>query len=122
MELVICGDEANNLNCNLIVEAANGPIDLDADKILQEKNILVIPDILANSGGVVVSYYEWLQNKRCEYKEKREILDMLHERMTKTYDDVWVNSKKNNISMRMSAYQLSLQYLEKVYKLRGEDF
>ena len=122
LELVICGDEANNLNCNLIVEAANGPIDLAADKILQEKNILVIPDILANSGGVVVSYYEWLQNKRCDYKEKREILDMLNDRMNKTYDEVYINSKKNNISMRMSAYQLSLQHLEKVYKLRGEEF
>ena len=122
LELVICGNEANNLNCSLIVEAANGPIDLDADKILKEKNILVIPDILANSGGVIVSYYEWLQNKRCEYKEKREILDMLHDRMTKTYEEVYLNSKKNNLTMRMSAYQLSLRHLEKVYKLRGEEF
>ena len=60
-ELVICGDQGNKLNCKLIVEAANGPIDLEAEKIILEKNIEIIPDILANSGGVIVSYYEWLQ-------------------------------------------------------------
>ena len=66
-ELVICGNEGNKLNCKLIVEAANGPIDLEAEKLILEKNIEIIPDILANSGGVIVSYYEWLQNKSSEY-------------------------------------------------------
>ena len=73
-ELVICGEEANNINCSLIVEAANGPVDLEAENILIKNNIEVIPDIVANSGGVVVSYYEWLQNKRSEYWDEQMVL------------------------------------------------
>ena len=122
LELVICGKQAENINCGVIVEAANGPIDLEADKILESRNIPVIPDILANSGGVIVSYYEWLQNKRCEYIEKRTILDMLSDRMNKTFDEVILFSKKNNLSLRMASYVLSLKYLEKVYTLRGSEF
>lgn len=122
LELVLCGEEANSVNCKLIVEAANGPLDIEADDILQKRNITVIPDILANSGGVIVSYYEWLQNKRCEYKEKREILDLLSERMNKTYDEISKYSKQNNLSLRTSSYVVALKYLEKVYKLRGNEY
>ena len=66
MELQIKEKEAVNANCKLIVEAANGPVDNIADLVLKDKDITVIPDILANSGGVVVSYFEWLQNKTNE--------------------------------------------------------
>ena len=122
LELVICAEEANNVNCKLIVEAANGPLDLEADDILEKRNITVIPDILANSGGVIVSYYEWLQNKRCEYKEKREILDLLSDKMNKTYEEISKYSKKHNLNLRISSYVIALKYLEKVYELRGNDF
>ena len=122
LELVICGEQANNINCKVIIEAANGPIDIEADKIFEEKNITVIPDILANSGGVVVSYYEWLQNKKCEYKDKKTILSMLYDRMNQTYDEVYKYSKNNNISMRIASYILSLKHLENVYKLRGSEY
>ena len=119
LELVITGTEAESLECKLIVEAANGPIDVDSDIICEKKGITIIPDILANSGGVVVSYYEWLQNKRCEYSEKKFILANLKKKMTKTFNEVYNFSKKNNISLRNSAYIISLKYLEKVYELRG---
>ena len=84
-ELVICGHDAHNINCKLVVEAANGPIDMEAEEIILNKNIDIIPDILANSGGVTVSYFEWLQNKRCESWEEEETLNMLSKRMKKNY-------------------------------------
>ena len=118
-ELVILKDRAENLNCDLIVEAANGPLDLEADEICKNSNIEIIPDILANSGGVIVSYYEWLQNKRCEYHEKEIILEMLEKRMSNTFESVYDLSKRKNISMRMASYILSLEHLNKVYKLKG---
>ena len=77
-----------NLNCSLIVEAANGPIDIEAETILKNKDIDIIPDILANSGGVVVSYFEWLQNRRCEYWSEEEVLRKLTSKMKETFDKI----------------------------------
>jgi len=122
LELVICGDVAKDLNCKVIVEAANGPLDLEADKILKDRSIDVIPDILANSGGVVVSYYEWLQNKRCEYWTRNEVLQKLENKMIDTYKKVNNYANKNKISMRESAYILSLKNIEKVYLKKGFSF
>ena len=119
LELVICGDEAKDLNCKMIVEAANGPIDQSADEVLKEKNIQVIPDILANSGGVVVSYYEWLQNRRCEYWSKEQVLSKLEKKMIETYKKVSDYSSKNNVSLRYASYILSLKNIEKVYLKKG---
>ena len=121
LELVICGDEAQNLNCKVVVEAANGPLDIEADKILAERNINVIPDILANSGGVVVSYYEWLQNKRCESWKKDDVLKRLDDRMTATYNRVCSYSKKQKISMRIASYVLALKNIESIYLKKGFD-
>ena len=111
-ELVICGDMADKMNCKVIVEAANGPVDMEAECILQEKGIELIPDILANSGGVVVSYYEWLQNKRCEYWQEEETLKKLSNRMERIYNKVINKSKTEGISMRAACYVLAI---EKIY-------
>merc|ERR1711916_340911 len=73
LELQIDKIIAEEINCDLIIEAANGPIDNEAEDILEAKGIPIIPDILANSGGVLVSYYEWLQNKRDEYWEEKDV-------------------------------------------------
>ena len=83
LELQISGEEANKLNCKVVVEAANGPVDLIGEKVIAERGIDLIPDILANSGGVVVSYYEWLQNKRSETWEKDEVRAKMEARMKK---------------------------------------
>ena len=115
-ELVICGDQANNINCSLIVEAANGPIDLDAEKILIEKNIDLIPDIVANSGGVVVSYYEWLQNKRSEYWDEQTVLNKLKNKMNETFNNIYNIHIKNNINLRMACYNIALNNIEQVIK------
>lgn len=111
-ELVIHSQNANTIDCDLIVEAANGPIDNEGEEILNERKIPIIPDIYANSGGVVVSYYEWLQNKRCEYWSREIVLSKLSERMENIFNKIIDISTKEKITMRMASYVLSLQQLQ----------
>lgn len=113
-ELVICGDMGNNLNCSLIVEAANGPIDLEAENNILSKNIEVIPDILANSGGVVVSYFEWLQNKRSEYWKENDVLERLKDKMKDTFDNAYSKHLTDNVSLRTACYKLAINNIEQI--------
>lgn len=113
-ELVICGNKGDNLNCSLIVEAANGPIDLDAENKILSKNIEVIPDILANSGGVVVSYFEWLQNKRSEYWKENDVLERLKDKMKDTFNNVYNKHLSDNISLRTACYKLAINNIEQI--------
>jgi len=115
-ELVICGDQGNDLNCSLVVEAANGPIDLEAEKNIINKKIDLIPDIIANSGGVVVSYYEWLQNKRCEYWDENYVLNRLSELMNNTFNKVYKKHIDNNISMRTACYVIATNRLQEIIR------
>ena len=110
-ELVIEKTEAENMNCKLVVEAANGPIDMNAERILLDKGIEIIPDIFANSGGVVVSYYEWLQNKRSEYWDKPKVLTKLSERMKTIFYKIIKTMREYNTTMRMACYILALNRL-----------
>ena len=119
LELQILEKEANNIDCKLIVEAANGPINNIADNILKNKNIDVIPDILANSGGVLVSYFEWIQNKTNEYLDEDEINLKLEKKMKKTFNDVFNISKQYNCTLREASYIKSMQKLENTYLSRG---
>ncbi|SVA81866.1 uncharacterized protein METZ01_LOCUS134720 [marine metagenome] len=119
LELQICGDFAKNLKCKLIIEGANGPIDMEADEILSEKNIAVIPDVLANSGGVIVSYYEWLQNRRQEYWDLYEVRSKLDKHMTKTFKKVFkLNQSNEELNLRISSYIISLENLYNSYQVR----
>jgi glutamate dehydrogenase/leucine dehydrogenase len=116
-ELVICGGEAHNMNCKVVVEAANGPVDIEAEEILLNKGIHIIPDILANSGGVTVSYFEWLQNKRSEYWEESETLDKLSKRMEKIYTKVSNKMKElNTNNMRSASYVLAVSKIHESIK------
>ena len=119
LELQICGEEANSINTDIILEAANGPIDEDAENILENKGITIIPDILANSGGVTVSYYEWVQNKKDESWEKDFIYEKFKNKMEDTYKKISLYSKKKNCSLRYGCYAYALEKLDKVYKHRG---
>lgn len=121
LELQINETEANNINANvkLIVEAANGPLNSKADEIFKKRNIDVIPDVLANSGGVIVSYYEWVQNLNLLYWSYDKVVYQLEEKMRNTFDEVYTKAKKNDINMRLSAYVLSIQRLESVYRSIG---
>lgn len=110
-ELVIGKKEAEKMNCKLVVEAANGPLDMEAESILTNKNITVIPDILANSGGVVVSYYEWLQNRRSEYWSKNTVLEKLTVRMKDIFYKVIKTKREYDTTMRMACYILAINRL-----------
>lgn len=118
LELQINKDIAQKMNCELIVEGANGPTYMNADEILEEKNITVIPDILANSGGVLVSYYEWLQNKRDEYWDYKTVIDKLYNKMSNTFDLINDKVKNNKLSWRKSCYLNSLENIYNIYKIK----
>jgi glutamate dehydrogenase (NAD(P)+) len=119
LELQIGKKRANNINCKLIVEGANGPTDYEADFILKKKNIDVIPDILANSGGVLVSYFEWLQNKNNEYLTEQEVYNKLEKKMELVFNKVNLISKEYNCSLREAAYIVAMKNIEARYISRG---
>ena len=107
------------LNVKLVAEGANGPTDTDGDAILQERNIHVIPDILCNSGGVIVSYFEWLQNRRSEFWDLEEVDRKLHKILMKAYGRVKDKSEEIPTDWRTAAYIIALARLEAVYQGRG---
>jgi glutamate dehydrogenase (NAD(P)+) len=119
LENQITADTASGINAKLVAEGANGPTDPDGDSILREKGIDVIPDILCNSGGVIVSYFEWLQNKRSEFWELEEVDCKLHKKIVSAYERVRDKAKEFDTDWRTSAYIVALSGIEKVYRERG---
>ena len=119
LELEIGPQEAEMLRCKLVAEGANGPTYPRAEEILLKRGIDIIPDILANSGGVVVSYYEWLQNKRSERWEHEDVLDRLERRMRTTYAAVRAHAKDTGQDWRTSCYALALNRIQQTYGERG---
>jgi len=119
LENQITAETAPNLNVKLVAEGANGPTDLDGDRILGEKGISILPDILANAGGVIVSYFEWLQNKRSEFWELQEVDTKLSKRIVRAYEAVKETVKKYDTDWRTGAYIVALSRLEKAYEERG---
>jgi glutamate dehydrogenase (NAD(P)+) len=116
----ITAETAPLLNVRTIFEGANGPTDLDGDRILAERGIELLPDILCNAGGVIVSYFEWLQNKRSEAWDLEEVDAKLHKRMISAYERVRETAREyGNIDWRTAAYIVALRRLERVYKERG---
>ena len=119
LELEIGPQEAETLRCKLVAEGANGPTYPKAEEILLKRGVSIIPDILANSGGVVVSYFEWLQNKRSERWEHEDVLDRLERKMQQTYATVRQFASQTGSDWRTSCYAIALDRLQQSYRERG---
>ncbi|WNJ16057.1 Glu/Leu/Phe/Val dehydrogenase [Pontibacter sp. G13] len=119
IENVITIENAEQIQAKLIVEGANGPIASDADKIVDEKGILVVPDILANAGGVSVSYLEWVQNRRGHYYPEEEIREKTAPILMDAFERVYQTHKKYKCSMRIAAYVQAIERLATGIDLEG---
>ncbi len=118
-EDVINVHNADKIQARLIVEGANGPTSADADKIIREKGILVVPDILANAGGVTVSYFEWIQN-RLGYKWDLERVNRRSERiLTEAFEKVYEAMRTHDVSMRIASYIVAIDKVAQTYEYRG---
>ncbi|GAX61478.1 Glu/Leu/Phe/Val dehydrogenase [Candidatus Scalindua japonica] len=110
---------AGNVKAGVIVEGANGPTTPEADMILSERNVRVIPDILANAGGVVISYFEWVQDLQFYFWKENEIQHRLKEIMAEIFNTVLSMSQKRKIDMRMAAWTLGINRIAEAQKIRG---
>lgn len=119
LELEIGEKEARAMKAKVVVEGANGPTYPEGEAILLDRGISVLPDILVNSGGVAVSYYEWLQNKRSERWEPEEVEARLERRMKKTYAMVRDLAQDRKLDYRVAAYAIGLERIQKAYAERG---
>lgn len=115
----ITAKNAASIKGKVVAEGANGPTDTEGEAILRERGIEIIPDILCNSGGVIGSYIEWLQNKRAESWRQEEVLKMITEKITTAFTSVANTAAEFNTDWRTSAYIVALRRLEKAYKERG---
>lgn len=119
LENAITEKEAEKIKARIICEAANGPITSNADNILNYRNIHVCPDILTNAGGVVVSYFEWVQNLYGYYWQEEDIIEKQEVEMLKAFNNIWNMKKEKNVTMRQAAYMSSVNDIYDRMKLRG---
>ena len=116
---VITEDNAKNIKAPLILEAANHPITPEADRILSEGGVTILPDILVNAGGVVVSYFEWTQNLQEFRWEESRVNEELKKTMLQAYHVVWTRSIKEKITHRQASFEIGVQRVAKAVELRG---
>ena len=119
LENQITSENADRIKAKVVVEGANGPTTPEADEILFKKGILVVPDILANAGGVVVSYFEWVQNLQSYYWSFEEVQQKENVLLSGAFEDVWALAAEYKVDLRNAAYMKSIERIAKAMKLRG---
>ncbi|MFF2877793.1 Glu/Leu/Phe/Val dehydrogenase [Gottfriedia sp. NPDC057991] len=112
-------ENAHNIKASIVVEAANGPTTLEATKILTERGILLVPDVLASAGGVSVSYFEWVQNNQGYYWSDEEVAQKLRDKMVRSFDSVYQTSLNRKVNMRLAAYMVGIRKMAEASRFRG---
>ena len=119
LEKQITGENVNDIKAKLIIEGANGPTTPEAHKALHERGVFVVPDILANAGGVTVSYFEWVQDRHGYFWTEKEVNERLEAKMCQAFNVVLETAQKYNVDMRAAAYIVAINRVATVTKLRG---
>jgi glutamate dehydrogenase (NAD(P)+) len=119
LEQVVTEENAADVKANVIVEGANGPLTPAADDILESNGVLILPDVLANAGGVVVSYFEWVQGLQEYFWKEDEVNARLNEIVRRAFDETWSTYTDRKVSMRMAAYGLAVQRVAEATVTRG---
>jgi glutamate dehydrogenase (NAD(P)+) len=119
LEQVITEENAAQVRASIVVEGANGPITPAADEILEDKGVLVLPDILANAGGVIVSYFEWVQGLQEYFWKEPEVNAKLNDIITRAFNETWAMMDRRGVSMRLAAYGLAVQRVAEATVTRG---
>jgi glutamate dehydrogenase (NAD(P)+) len=120
MERQITEKNAAKINCRILAEAANGPVTPEADVILQQRpEIFIIPDILCNAGGVIVSYFEWVQDLQSFFWTETEVMDKLFRILEHAFTQTLTMSRKEKITMRLAALSLGIKRVQEAKKIRG---
>lgn len=115
----ITEDNANDIKAEIVVEAANGPTTMAATKILSERGVLLVPDVLASAGGVTVSYFEWVQNNQGYYWTEEEVNEKLREKLVKAFDTIYNLAENRKIDMRLAAYIVGIKRTAEAARYRG---
>jgi len=119
LEQVITSENADKVKAKIIVEGANGPVTPSADEILEDRGVLVLPDILANAGGVIVSYFEWVQGLQEYFWKEAEVNAKLNDIITRAFNETWATMESRETSMRLAAYGLAVQRVAEATTTRG---
>ena len=115
----ITEENADRIQADIIVEAANGPTTEKATEMLTEKGKLLVPDVLASAGGVTVSYFEWVQNKTGYYWEEDEIQELLEEKMNQSFDEIYDFHETRQVDMRLAAYVIGIRKTAEAIRYRN---
>jgi glutamate dehydrogenase (NAD(P)+) len=119
LEDVLTAENADQVSARVVAEGANGPTTPEADEILHDKGVFVIPDILCNAGGVTVSYFEWVQDLQAFFWSEDEINQKLEEIMKRSFREVLATSQEKQVNMRVAAYILAIKRVADAIMIRG---
>jgi glutamate dehydrogenase (NAD(P)+) len=119
LEQVITERNASDIKASIICEGGNGPVTPAADAILEDKGVLILPDVLANAGGVVVSYFEWVQGLQEYFWKETEVNAKLNDIMSRAFEETWETAERRGLPMRVAAYGLAVQRVAEATITRG---